>query len=180
MQQFSKFTDKKILDALANSKGRINSMALIHTKLYRSENLASIDFGEYMTELIASIASSYALNDKVKYSVFHSKPIFDISLSINLGLIITELTTNAFKHAFNDTECGLIKIELKQPSANKGKLTIIDNGVGVKDIDLLNSFKSFGLDIVNALTSQINGSIEVSSIKGLKYVITFDVEKQQV
>ncbi|MBL4668808.1 MAG: PAS domain S-box protein [Flavobacteriales bacterium] len=169
--QFNNIDNKLVHEALSKSKARINSMALIHTKLYQSENLSSINFGEYINELTASITTSYSTNDSIKCSVKQSQAIFDIDLSINLGLIITELLTNAYKHAFKGRTEGEIQIELTN-KAGKHELIIADNGVGIME-DRKNS-QSLGLEIVKALTEQINGTIDFSSNCGVKYVIAFE------
>lgn len=168
--QFNKIEDEQVVEALSKSKDRINSMALIHTKLYQSGNLAAINFGEYLDELTEIIAGSYAANDMIICTVKHSEATFEIDLSINLGLIITELVTNAYKHAFKGREKGLIEVELSHRNGEH-QLIISDNGIGIVDDTI--SHQSLGLEIVEALTEQINGQMEVSSNGGLKYLITF-------
>ncbi|MGL4598766.1 MAG: sensor histidine kinase [Bacteroidia bacterium] len=168
--QFNNIPDERVLEALSKSKDRINSMAIIHTKLYQSNNLASIDFGSYLDELIASIAKSYAHNN-IKYTLKHSENFFDIDLAINLGLIVTELLTNAYKHAFKNRKDGLIHIELTS-KGNKHQLTIADNGIGLNDKSIV--AESLGLEIVNALIQQINATLDLISENGLKYIITFE------
>ncbi len=169
--QFNNIPDQLVQDALSKSKDRINSMAMIHTKLYQSNNLASIDFGSYLDELVASIAQSYAYTSNIKYKLKHSDNIFDIDLAINLGLIVTELLTNAYKHAFKNREEGLIHIELTS-KGNKHQLILADNGIGLNDKSVLE--ESLGLEIVNALIQQINAKLDLTSTNGFKYVITFE------
>jgi two-component system, sensor histidine kinase PdtaS len=169
--QFNNIQDQLVLDALSKSKDRINSMAMIHTKLYQSNNLASIDFGSYLDELVASIAQSYAHNNNIKYTLKHSENVFEIDLAINLGLIVTELLTNAYKHAFKNKENGIIHIELISKE-NKHQLIIADDGIGLDDKSVAE--ESLGLEIVNALIEQINASLELISENGLKYVISFE------
>lgn len=172
--QFSSIDDKEVHEALSKSKDRINAMALIHTKLYQSKNLSSINFGEYINQLAASITVSYSTNNSIKCSVKQSHAVFDIDLCINLGLIITELLTNAFKHAFKGRAEGEIHVELTNKSG-KHELIVADNGIGITDN--VKSTQSLGLEIVTALTEQINGTLDVTSNGGLKYVITFEKKK---
>lgn len=167
--QFNGIEDVEVHKALSKSKDRINSMALIHTKLYQSGNLASIDFGEYVEELIASITASYGNNDSVKCLVKYSDIVMNIDLSINLALIITELVTNSYKHAFTGRDEGQIKVELTS-NPKHYKLVIADNGIG--QTNEIENEQSLGLEIVRALTEQIDGTIVVTSDKGLKYEIT--------
>tara|TARA_B100000809_G_scaffold31265_1_gene27184 strand:+ start:117 stop:1070 length:954 start_codon:yes stop_codon:yes gene_type:complete len=170
--QFNGIEDKKVLEAVSKSKDRINSMSLIHTKLYQSGNLSSVNFGEYISELTASIEASYSDNN-IKCLVKYSQVLFDIDIdtSINLGLIITELLTNAYKHAFKGRIDGEIQVELTN-KAGKLEVIVSDNGIGITD--KVKSTQSLVLEIVKALTEQINGTIDVTSNPGLKYVITFE------
>ncbi|NRA12087.1 MAG: PAS domain S-box protein [Crocinitomicaceae bacterium] len=168
--QFNGIEDKQVIEAIAKSKDRINSMALLHTKLYQSGNLASINFGEYLSELTSSIEASYCDNN-IKCLVKHSQIFFNIDLSINLGLIITELLTNAYKHAFKGRMEGEIQVEITN-KVGKLELIVADNGIGITDD--IKSTQSLGLEIVLALTEQINGTMDIVSDGGLKYVITFE------
>lgn len=168
--QFSDFEDEKVKDALLKSKDRINSMALIHTKIYQSKELLSINFCEYIQSLTKAIEEGYSLNKNIRFKITDSNIVFEIDLMINLGLIITEIITNSFKHAFNELNEGIITIDLKK-KVNSYHLLISDNGKG---LDLSNIEKNtLGLDIVKALVEQINATIEINSQNGLKYSLKF-------
>lgn len=168
--QLHGINDHRVHNALSKSKDRINSMALIHTKLYQSRNLATINFGEYINELVGSIVESYAQSGNIQCEVRHDGAVFDIDLSINLGLIITELISNSYKHAFIDRMDGLIQIDLSR-NGEKYQLVIADNGVGMEHES--NDPESIGLEIVKGLIEQINASVQISSNGGLRYEITF-------
>jgi len=171
--QFKNIKDKEVMDAIAKSKHRINSMALIHSKLYQSNNLASIDFGSYVEELVESIASSYTIDNSINCKVKYSNAFFNIDLSINLGLIINELITNAFKHAFSNKKAGSIEVELNNTMADQYQLIVRDDGMGIpKEIDIENP-NTFGLEIVTALTNQIDGEITIDSENGFECMISF-------
>ena len=174
--QFSEIEDPKILDAIEKSKSRINSMALIHTKLYQSDKLASINFGEYIEELLASLIENYTMEKDISYEIKHPKAFFDIDLSVNLGLIITELVTNSCKHAFKQQAKGLITVALKKLSESEHELVISDNGSGITDEIDLDRPKTLGTEIVLGLVDQIDGKVEVSEEKGLSYTIHFKAE----
>jgi len=166
-----------VIDAVSKSKDRIYSMALIHTKLYQSSNLTSINFGEYINELVTSVIDSYSLNNNIKCDVSHTNTVFNIDLCINLGIIITELLTNAYKHAFKNKTEGLVKVQLISTANTKHKLIIEDNGTGMKENLDINNPQTLGLEIVSGLIDQIDGTIETSSQGGLKYVIRFESSK---
>jgi two-component sensor histidine kinase len=171
--QFNSFDDPAVLEALSKTKDRINSMAILHTKVYLSQALDSINFDDYTNDLAKAIKTSYSDTKNIELDIIKSDVVFDIDLTINLGLIITELLTNAFKHAFTKIKQGRIRVELKVLNPNNYQLIVQDNGPGI-DSDLNpNRQKSLGLEIVDALTEQINGTVETDRNKGLKYLITF-------
>jgi PAS domain S-box-containing protein len=172
--QFNSIDDPRVLDALAKSKARINSMALIHSKIYLSKNLASIDFDDYLNELARAIQTIYSVDKRIELELIKTGLVFGIDLTINLGLIITELLTNAYKHAFKGMNQGRISVELRTHDANSYQLIIQDNGVGMDSKPALNGVTSLGLEIVDALTEQINGTIIIESRLGLKYSILFE------
>ena len=172
--QFKDIEDDEVNDAISKSKDRINSMALIHTKLYQTKDLTSIDFGVYMKDLTNSITNSYSLKENVTCTIKKVPAKFDIDLCINLGLIINELLTNAYKHAFKGKKSGQITLELRRNTKQMYQLIVEDNGIGIsEEIDITNP-QTLGLEIVVALTNQIRGTIETNSKKGLKYIISFN------
>jgi two-component sensor histidine kinase/predicted hydrocarbon binding protein len=172
--QFKDFEDKKLIDAISKTKNRIIAMSLIHTQLYQNKDLGLIDFESYVHKLTSSISEGYSLNDKIGYSVNTSDCVFDIDVSINLGLIITELFINSYKHAFLGKNHGHISVSLTNLSKGKFQLVVEDNGVGMSEEFDMEKPKTLGLEIVIALTNQINGTIERSSKDGLSYMINFE------
>lgn len=172
--QFNDIEDPKVVDSITKSKIRINSMALIHTKLYQSDDLSSIDFGEYIHELVDSIMSSYVYGKNIVCNLKHEHAVFDIDLSVNLGLIITELLTNACKHAFKERNEGVIQIELLKVTENQYRLVFEDDGVGPVVNFKIDNPETLGLSIVNGLVGQINGSLNVEFDQGLRYTIDFE------
>ncbi len=173
--QFSAIDNKEIQDAIAKSKDRIQSMALIHTKLYQSDSLSFINFDEYLKELIQYITQGYGLNSDVIINTNISKATFNIDLSINLGLIVTEVLTNAFKHAFPFKNKGIITINLTALANNQFQLVIADNGIGIcpENIKDNKTKTSLGLEIVQALADQIEAKMKYETNNGLKFTITF-------
>ncbi|GAB6055392.1 PAS domain S-box protein [Methanobacterium alkalithermotolerans] len=156
------------------SQNRVRSMALIHEKLYRSSNLARINFSNYVESLVEGLISSYS---KIPGQINVIIDIEDISLNIETampcGLIINELVSNSIKHGFKDQLSGEIKIKIQQ---EKGICTILisDNGSGFpEDIDFKNT-NSLGMQLVTSLVSQIDGEIELSTHKGTCFRIIFE------
>lgn len=168
--QFRDFENENVQIALDKSKDRINSIALIHTKLFQSGLLASVNFGEYMEQVAQGIQAAYAVNTEVDIKISCETILLEIDLSINLGLIINELLTNAFKHAFGQRQDGEIQVSL-ETKESEYHLIVQDNGIG--EAEDLKAEGSLGLEIVSALVEQIHGTIDVESENGFKYLIRF-------
>jgi len=163
--------------ALYESQMRINSIALIHEKLYQSEDLAQISFATYIDELAGVILESLA-GDK---SIIDLKiEADDVELTINeaipCGLIINEVITNAFKHAFERTQDGEISIRL----CNRDQilsLVIEDNGCGLPEELDLNDQSSLGMTLISTLTSQLNGESSFEDTgNGTRFKLTFEYD----
>ncbi|MBC7862620.1 MAG: GAF domain-containing protein [Bacteroidia bacterium] len=172
--QSASFKDAEMLEAFQKSKDRIHAMALIHTKLYESGNLSEIIFEEYIQQLIASISASYSPEPGIKWEASAKEIKINVDISINLGLIITELVTNSLKHAFKEKKEGLIKIDLIALPDGKNQLTVADNGCGLPENFKYGQTNSLGLEIVGSLIEQIEGTLEINSENGTSFIIRFD------
>lgn len=170
--------ENRAIEVFKNSQNRIQSMALIHDKLYQSKDLVSINFAEYIQELITNLLNSYKLNSTAINLKIKVEDVFLVSdAAILCGLIINELISNSLKHAFNQRESGEICIEFCSLKANLFTLTISDNGVGFpKDFDFQTT-ESLGLRLIKGLTNQLRGNIDFSNNNGVKFKITFSTKK---
>ncbi|PWN07534.1 PAS domain-containing sensor histidine kinase [Rhodohalobacter mucosus] len=168
--------------ALKDSQMRINSMALIHEKLYQSETLSNIEFDHYVKELIEVIMKTHALKAEDVDVQFDTDPIqFAITQAIPCGLLLNEIVTNVFKHAFPDTFKGdpKISIALKNIGDNRVELNVRDNGVGLPaDFDTLGK-KSLGITLIKTLSKQIEAEVDVDTQNGTGFRFRFDIEPQQ-
>ncbi|HMK45792.1 MAG TPA: histidine kinase dimerization/phosphoacceptor domain -containing protein, partial [Methanocella sp.] len=159
-------------EAFRESQNRIKSMALIHEKLYRSENLSHVDFSEYVASLTGYLTKSYILRPNVALQIDIQDISLDVDTAIPCGLIINELVSNTLKYAFRDGMAGTIRVSMDR---DKGGyvLKVGDNGSGLpKGLDFRNS-PSLGLQLVNTLVDQIGGTIELEPGSGTTFVITF-------
>ncbi|MDI6644132.1 MAG: sensor histidine kinase [Methanobacteriaceae archaeon] len=165
--------DKEARGIFRESQNRAKSMALIHERLYRSSDLKKIDFGDYIRTLARDLLSTYSNQDSMVTLEFDIDDIMlDINTTVPLGLIVNELFSNCFKHAFSDKKKGKIKTIFKKEEDNY-ILIVSDDGVGFpSDIDFRNT-NSMGLQLVNSLADQINGEIELEGSNGTTFKITF-------
>jgi two-component sensor histidine kinase len=148
-------------------------MALIHEKLYQSEDLTKIDFAEYIRSLTFHLFHSYSVDQStIGLSINSEDVLFDIDTSIPCGLIINEILSNSLKYAFPKGRKGKINIDL-QLEGEKCILIIGDNGVGFPEgLDFQNT-ETLGLRLVNILVSQINGVITIDTKEGTSFKIEF-------
>lgn len=159
---------------LGESQQRIKSMSLIHENLYQSDNLLEIDFEDYINMLANSLHRFYRLPDViVSLDIRVFNVALDIETAVPCGLIINELISNAFKHAFKGrTGKGCISIVFKQ-SETEYVLKISDDGNGLPEGFSLDTQSSMGTEIVVILTHQLDGEISFSSTDGACFEIRF-------
>jgi PAS domain S-box-containing protein len=172
--QSNQVADVRTLQALVDSRTRVRSMALIHEKLYQSQNLTNIDFAEYVKSLSSDLFRSYSRNlTGIRLDVQADEVTLDIDHAISCGLILNELMTNALKYAFPDGKSGTIWVELRTTPEHFLSLRVADNGVGIPSgFDALNS-KSLGLQLVKTLSGQLGGTMELEQSEGTAFRISF-------
>ncbi len=170
--QMSRIHDEEVIKALNEGKNRIRSMALIHQKLYRTDDLKSVNMKEYIENLMGELERSFALPGKeVRLDITANEVRMDIDKAIPLGLILNELVTNSFKYAFKDLELGVITVKLFK-EGDKTHLFVSDNGPGYQVSEGAPK-TSLGLRLVNMLVKQIGGKVEFNHIRGTQVKIVF-------
>jgi len=166
--------DERSRNCLRESQNRIRSMALIHERLYESENFSSINAGEYIRDLSQHLFSSYAVDTtRISLNIDAGHICLEINRAIPCALIINELISNSLKHAFPDGQRGEISIRV---SSGKDRITleVADNGVGMPAGHDFRDTGTLGLQLVNLLAKQLSGSISFDvGHKGTVAVISF-------
>ncbi|HOQ18258.1 MAG TPA: PAS domain S-box protein [Methanothermobacter thermautotrophicus] len=163
--------DRETMDLFRESENRTRSMALIHERLYRSEDLKNIDLAEYLGRLASEIFRSYSADSRIRLNLEIDELKVDVETAVPLGLIVNELLTNAVKHAFPDGE-GTVTVSLSKRNGTV-TLEVSDDGAGFpEDIDWESS-PSLGLQLVRSLTEQIDGKVEMISDGGTTFRIIF-------
>ena len=183
--QAEKFSDKETLEAFRESQNRVVSMSLIHEELYKGKNMETLDFAVYLRKLTSELLRSYSIGNENVSLKLDIEPIYmEMDTAVPLGIIVNELVSNSLKHAFPEEKEGEIRISLFGPENYEIEgekdlhftLSIADNGKGFpENIDFRNT-SSLGLQLVNILVEQIEGSIELKRDKGTEFNITFTKE----
>jgi len=165
--------DKEAVNVLKESQNRVKSMAIIHEKLYMSDDLTHINFIDYIQSLVINLFYSYNVEET------QIKPILEIeNVSLNMetavpcGLIISELVSNSLKYAFPNDLKGEILVSLKSVD-DRYELIISDNGVGLPEEIDFNNLETLGLLLVNNLTEQIDGELTIKRSPGTEFKIIF-------
>ena len=166
--------DKNYLEIFRQSQRRIESMALIHEKLYQAKDLAMIDFGEYIRDLVVSLFSSYEVNtDAIALTINIDDVFLGLDVAIPCGLIVNELVYNSLKYAFPTNNFGEIRIFLISNNEHQFTLSVSDNGISLPaGFDIKNT-TTLGLQLVDALTHQLSGNLELNCSCGLEIKIVF-------
>jgi PAS domain S-box-containing protein len=157
--------DPRDAEIFKECQARIHAMSLVHDRLYRSGNLATIDFSVHLRELTALIIRGQSNAPERIRLVVESDPVeVNLDTAIPLGLIATELITNAYKHAFADRpDGGIITVRLKRSEGQRCTLSVEDDGVGLPDGFEPEKARSLGLRLVRALCGQLRGELSIAT-----------------
>jgi two-component sensor histidine kinase len=162
--QSAETSDPHTLAILRESRNRVKSIALIHEKLYRSAELTTVHFADYVRDLVADLVHTYGVTHHgltVRTEV--EDTALEIDTAVPCGLIINELVSNALKHAFPAGATGELVISLRRIGPRQHHLTVRDTGVGLPGDGDWRSSHSLGLRLVSDLTRQLDGDIDIDS-----------------
>ena len=166
-------SEPSLREILLESRRRVESMAMIHERLYIHEDIDHVDFRQYVEELARELFSAYAVNSSPVCLRLDLEPVsLELSQAIPCGLILNELVSNCLKYAFPDKRKGEILIALRG-DGDDVTFKVADNGVGLPpDLDWRKA-QSLGLRIVNILARQLMGTVQVGSGSGGDFSVTF-------
>lgn len=170
--QSAKMDDPNMQEAMLASQNRVQSMGILHQKLYQSEHLAFIEMKNYFQNLCENILDSYNETNRIKVDIEMNEIELDVDTAVPVGLIVNELLTNSLKYAFPDGQLGQIKLSLKNLDKDNFQLKISDNGIG-KMPNLKAKGTGFGSQLVSLLTRQIEGEIVEHNHNGTEISIAF-------
>jgi PAS domain S-box-containing protein len=175
--QADSMVDKQLTEVLGDVRDRVRTMALVHEKLYQTEDLARLDFAEYGSSLLNYLWRAHgAATGNVRLNMLMVPLILPVEMAVHCGLILNELGSNAIKHAFPNG-CGEVTVTLAHdPATGAACLRVRDNGVGLPaDLDWRQS-SSLGLRLVQMLAGQMCGSVQTGPGPGTEFQINFNVK----
>jgi two-component sensor histidine kinase len=171
--QSTYLADPRDASNFQESRDRIRTMALVHEKLYQSNDLASVDFGPYVERLATNLFRSYTgSGGRIGLHIDIKDVSLDADRAVPCGLIVNELVTNALKYAFPDGRSGTVTVAMQQDN-DQIRLIVSDDGVGMRaDFDLAET-ESLGIQLVNMLTNQLDGTVTMDVAQGTRFTICF-------
>lgn len=171
--QAASHADSEVRRVFAESRARVRSMALIHERLYRSENLDRVDFESYVRGLLGYLCQTYRVQgDAVDIDIrvgWHSLPL---DQAVPCGLLLNELISNSFKHAFSPPPEGA-RLEIELSSNGNRQLRVRDNGPGLPPNYDPQQAESFGMQLVVTLVEQLRGHMTLGGGPGFDFMVTF-------
>jgi PAS domain S-box-containing protein len=174
-----KNTIKATNAAMLESRNRVRSMALVHERLYQADNLRKIEFHSYVTSLITDLFKAYGIStEQISLDLQMASVEIGINHAIPCGLIINELVSNSFKHAFPGNKNGVVHISLDFDQKNgMFELVVTDNGIGFPNGIDWKKYDTLGLRLVSTLIKQIQGEVEFCDGPGTCFRIWFKEDK---
>lgn len=171
--QSEKIKDKTTVEYFKLSEQRVKSMALIHQQLYNTKDLSMINFRSYLQELCSYLFFVNGISsERINLNIMVGEIYFGIDTALPCGLIINELVTNSIKHAFPGGRKGNISINLVENKDTGNQLVIKDDGIGAGKLDFKNT-ETLGMELVDTLTDQLEGRLEVNTEHGTEIRIIF-------
>jgi two-component sensor histidine kinase len=163
--------DPEVIKQFSEATNRVIAMSLIHEKIYQTKNLSDIDISSYFETLTKELIRSYTLAIPIETNIIANIEAITTDHMVPLALLLNELTSNSLKHGFRDKEIGKINISLTEIN-NEMHLTYSDNG----HWNLSEKKFSFGLELIDTLTEQLDGHYERTTEDGTHYKFVFPKE----
>ena len=174
--QSNQIDDETTHNLFQETQHRINSMALVHEQLYQTKNFETLELSGYLSALIEHLISSYRANKNISHKVDVSFEKASIDSIIPIGLIVNEIVSNSLKHAFIDKDTGMITVHFKEDNSGEGYLLeLTDDGIGDpenKNSTIDESTDSLGMELIQSLTEQLDGTLKLEKSQGYRYIIS--------
>jgi len=176
--QAEELRDHAMRDVLQDVTHRVRSMAMVHEKLYQSSDLARVQFADYAQDLLHYLWRSHGSDAAGVRLALNLEPVsLSVNAAVPCGLILNELFSNALKHAFDGRDGGQVNVSLRCDAQGRVRLRVRDNGRGLPARFDWTQSRSLGLRLVQMLAKQLHAVVEVFSLKGTEFTVTFGEPK---
>ncbi len=149
--------DPSVREVMEEGQNRVQSIGIVHQKLYQGDNLSSIEMKDYFINLSEGILDTFDAEDRIQIECIMDKLELDVDTAVPIGLIVNELLTNALKYAFPNGQSGKVKIQLETTDDNYLRLEVADNGIGKVT---QTKGTGFGSQLIHLLTQQLGGILQ--------------------
>lgn len=177
--QLESLNDEQVKRSLKEAQGRIRSMGLVHEHLYRTANGTKNNLQQHLEDLVRNTLVAYGAHDRVSIHVDAPLPIFESGTLMPLTLVVNELFTNAIKYAFDGMDSGRISIVVRE-IGDGYELLFAHLGTGSGNTGPILKDRSFGMELVQMLATQMNGEVTFPKGNGTSLRLTFKSEKEQL
>ncbi|MCO5276171.1 MAG: nitrate- and nitrite sensing domain-containing protein [Flavobacteriales bacterium] len=173
--QSGTIADERLQQALSQTQSRVASMALLHEKLYKGSDLAQLNLAQYIRDLFSELVLLNKVQEKIRYRTAIDPDLaLDMDTLVPLGLILNELITNSFKHAFSPGEGGFINLRVHRAGEQEFDLNYSDDGKGIPLEKQDQPSDTLGRSLISSLVEQLNGTLSMESDEtGTRYHIRF-------
>lgn len=170
--QMDQVKDPATLELFNECVNRVSAMALVHEQTYLSKDLANIDVGNYLNSLIRDLGHAYSVGIALRMDVDIRVHTLSVDALVPLGLLINEVISNSFKHAFKGRSSGTIIVHLDGNEADGLHLRIGDDGVGLSDRESWKKPQSLGMELIHTLAGQLDVDVELTDAPGTVYMLS--------
>ncbi|MEI6055070.1 MAG: histidine kinase dimerization/phosphoacceptor domain -containing protein [Lentisphaerota bacterium] len=172
MMQAASMKDDLAVKAMEDAQHRIYTMSVLYDKLYRSDNFSEISIKGYFENLVDEIFHSLPDSKHISIEKHIEDIIISARISFSLGIIVNEIMTNIAKYAFKGRDKGKVTISA---SMKEGKVVLViqDDGIGIPENVNVKESSGFGLKLLDMMTQQIKGTINIERVNGTKFILEF-------
>ena len=171
--------DANAIDLIADARSKIQSMAFIHSQLYKSDRFEKIEMGAHIEELLSYLLKVYALGKNIIPYIDIKDVFLSLTQAIPCALVMNELISNSLKHAFKPDQKGVIEVSMKV-AGDKVMAYIRDNGIGIEETLDIYTTSSLGLKLVkNLIEKQLKGNIKMKKNKYTEFSFDFRMEEEE-
>lgn len=169
--QSKEIKDEEVVAKFKETQKRIITIASLHEKMYRSENLKYVNLKDHTASIVKDLIATYALHKNITSSIKVDDVKIGLQTLVPLGLIINEIIINSLKYAFTNRKEGLITLQIKKVDSKRFEMLIGDDGIGLMNRQQVTGL---GTKLIKIFTKQLNGKLEVLDKPGTVYRIVFE------
>jgi len=173
--------DENVIGLIKNVRSKIHSIAIVHSQLYNTEVLEQVNIGDYIHELVSYLIDIYARGEQITTLVEAASVHLDLAQAIPYALVLSELTSNAIRHAFNGREEGMIKISVEMTAGGTILTSVKDDGIGLSPKVDIAKVETLGLKLVrNVVQRQLKGKMRIKRDRGTEFIVEFKLLGKEV